>query len=153
IRTIGVVDRRGDDHTPCGRHDVADVGPTISGPIEVCHVAGVSAVQPLSEERQLLMIRSRRDAAEVETELESLRLDPGCGYRNHRLSITKARARVLLRAFVMKEGRVYFATSCRNTYGRMPPCLNATSSSGVSMRAITPNSIDRPLPSPACRGI
>ena len=31
------------------------------------------------------------------------------------------------------ESRV--PTSCRNTYGRMPPWRNATSSSGVSIRA------------------
>ena len=35
-------------------------------------------------------------------------------------------------------------TSCRSTYGRMPPCENATSSSGVSMRAMTVNVLVEP---------
>ena len=35
-------------------------------------------------------------------------------------------------------------TSCRSTYGRMPPWRNATSSSGVSMRAVAVNSLRLP---------
>src|SRR6266540_3785009 len=68
-----------------------------------------------------------------------------------------SRARTLMSDDVMLLDRLQtvaerqrFPTSCRSTYGRMPPCRNATSSSGVSMRAIAWNSTIDP-PSRAAR--
>ena len=44
-------------------------------------------------------------------------------------------------------------TSCRSTYGRMPPCRNATSSSGVSIRAIACELAASCRPSPVARTV
>ena len=58
-----------------------------------------------------------------------------------------------LRFFVQRLAlSIVWPTSCRSTYGRMPPCRNATSSSGVSMRASAWNSIAL-SPSPIARTV
>src|SRR5438093_985484 len=75
VWAVGVVNGRGDDDRAGGSHDVADVGAAMGRTIQIRHVAGVSAVDPLAEECQLRMIRGRRDAAEIETEFRRFRLD------------------------------------------------------------------------------
>src|SRR5579871_6894556 len=117
--------------------------------MQVRHVSGVPAVEPLAEVFQLGMVGHGGDAAEIEAKLARLRFDVGRSHRGHRQRITNS----LLHTPSWKARDRYLATSCRRTYGRMPPCLNATSSSGVSMRTTTLNSLDRPLPSPACTAI
>ena len=70
-------DGGGDDDGACGRKDVADVSATIGGAIEIRHLTGVSAIQPLAKERELGMRRGRRNPARVKTEPRRLLFDLG----------------------------------------------------------------------------
>ena len=72
VRAVGVVVRGGDDHRSRGRHDVANVGAALGGAMEIRHLAGVPAVQPLAKECQLGMGRGRRDPARIESQLASV---------------------------------------------------------------------------------
>ena len=75
VRTIGVVDRGRDDHRARRRHDVANVGPTLGRAVQVRHLAGVPAIEPLAKEFQLGMRRRGCYPAGVKAESKSVGFD------------------------------------------------------------------------------
>ena len=49
--------------------DGADVGALVRRPVQVRHLAGIPARQPVAKEPELGMIGGRRDPAEIEAQL------------------------------------------------------------------------------------
>src|SRR3954468_18942433 len=78
VRTVGVVDRRRDDHRLRVGNDVANVGALVGGAVQVAHLAGVAAIQPLAKKRQLGMRGGRRYSTPLETNRQRVTLDV-CG--------------------------------------------------------------------------
>src|SRR5581483_1168317 len=75
VRPVGGVVGRGNDHRARGRQHGADVGAFVGGSMEVPHLSGVPAVEPLAEEFQFWKIACGSDAAPIETKLARAGLD------------------------------------------------------------------------------
>ena len=79
----------------------------VGGTVQIGHLAGVAAIEPLAEERQLGMRGGGRDAAGVETERRA-----HCALMLTRAAIVHAHR---------GHQRSFCPTSWRSTYGRIPP--------------------------------
>ena len=93
VRAIDVVDRAEDDDRSRAGHHGAHVGAALRRSMQVGHLAGIAPRQPLLIERQLGMCIHRRNAAQVEAQLDRALLhvvgghafdykfeDAGCGF-------------------------------------------------------------------------
>ena len=76
-----VIHRPRHDHRPRRRQEIPDVRARVRGLVQVDHLAGVAAVEPLAQACQLRQRRRRRDAAEIEPERLRARLDGRAGNR------------------------------------------------------------------------
>ena len=107
--------------------------------MQVVHLAGIAAIQPLAEE-QLgscggAMPHGRRDRR-TRSKPAAARLAPDV-HRSPRVrAAALARRASLHGALSRRRGAQASRPAAARTYGRMPPWRNATSSSGVSMRAV-----------------
>ena len=68
VRAIGVVERAGHDDAARAGHDVPHVAAQLGRLRQPAHLAGVAAVEPFAEERQLGKAVGGGDAAQVEPE-------------------------------------------------------------------------------------
>ena len=117
---VAVNERRGDRPVrTAGRAGRLRAGARSAGGT---HVAGVASRQPLADAAGLGQCLGRGHAAQVEAERPRA-LPDGLGGEHY-------------------AGPA--PTNCRSTYGRIPPALNAPSSSGVSIRAVAVNDTARP---------
>src|SRR5262249_37817164 len=126
---------------------------SIGRTVQVAHLACVAAIEPLAKKMQLGVIAHRRDAAGVEAEIASLGFDLSGGHvaRLKPRATSDSRRLAHVRSARLQPSDHDF-TNCRRTYGRMPPCVNATSSSGVSMRTVASNATAFPS-SPTVRTV
>ena len=75
IGAVDVIERGGHNHRLRRRQHASHVLATTRGAAHVFHIAGVPAVEPLGEKRQLPKVCGGRDAAQIESKLERPLLD------------------------------------------------------------------------------